>query len=95
MFLLMKRTRPGQGRKLLPVMLLAGCSAPEAPCMQPSVNDAGMRCGCLPVLQSDNKLHDMAYCDPDIGNPCDLGCANGREADGGRRYMDGHPVCFC
>ena len=51
-----------------------------------------MRCACL---DTSGKGVETAYCDPDIGNPCAIGCFNAKEADGGRQYMGTEPVCFC
>ncbi len=91
----MTRRRPGPGRKLIGAALLATACPGEQPCSTPDVNDAGMRCACVDTYGSDGKFHKMPYCDPDIGNPCSLGCFNPKLADGGREYMDGNPVCFC
>jgi hypothetical protein len=91
----MRQRRPGQGLKLLGAALLfSGCS--EKPCMVQSPNDAGMRCGCIDTYSSNGQFVKMPYCDPDLGNPCDLGCYNPRQADGGREYADADtPVCLC
>jgi hypothetical protein len=60
----------------------------------PYVNACGENCGCLHSLMPD--AGEIPYCDPDIGNPCPLGCFNAKQADGGREYYDsGMAVCFC
>lgn len=79
--------------------VFSGCSTgvvePDAGCMTPAVNDAGMRCECVTMYDAMGNPSRAPYCDPDIGNPCSLGCFNPREADGGRQYTDAGPVCFC
>lgn len=91
--------RPRVGRKLLGGALLVTATAcpGEQPCSVPAVNDAGMRCACVDTYNSNGQFVKMPYCDPDIGNPCSLGCFNPKLADGGREYADdaGTPVCFC
>lgn len=72
----------------------AGCTA-TMPCTE-RINACGMNCGCIGQYNSTTMMVEMVpYCDPDIGNPCPLSCFNPREADGGRQYMNGNPVCFC
>jgi hypothetical protein len=71
----------------------ASCTGP----ITPYVNACGQRCGCPVVeLLFDGGMRREPYCDPDVGNPCDFGCANGREPDGGRAYdPNGNPECLC
>lgn len=74
----------------------AGCTA-VMPCT-PRLNACGMNCGCIQEYNPTTMMFEMvAYCDPDIGNPCPLSCFNPKEADGGRQYQgdSGTPVCFC
>jgi hypothetical protein len=59
------------------------------------VDACGRNCGCLNDFLPDGGFAMVPYCDPDVGNPCALGCYNPPEADGGRQYMGGNPVCFC
>ena len=94
----MNRRRPGPGRKLLGAALfVSACSSSEQPCAVKSPNDAGMRCACLDEYDPmRDALVKKPYCDPDIGNPCTIGCFNSKLADGGREYdTAGNPVCFC
>ncbi|MBK7858809.1 MAG: hypothetical protein IPJ65_09355 [Archangiaceae bacterium] len=71
----------------------AGC-APNGSCTL-YVNACGMNCGCLSSIAGDGGLNMLPYCDPDIGNPCALGCFNPKEADGGRVYNGPQPACLC
>ena len=75
----------------------AGCTA-VMPCTE-RINACGMKCGCISEYNPVTMAFEMRpYCDPDVGNPCPLGCFNPKEADGGRQYTDwdaGTPVCFC
>lgn len=92
----MTRKRPGPGRKLLGAVLLTTACPGETPCSVQSPNDAGMRCACLDTYNGNGQFVKMPYCDPDIGNPCDIGCFNSKLADGGREYESGGaPICFC
>jgi hypothetical protein len=60
-------------------------------------NDAGMQCGCVyDLLEDGGGLYLRPYCDPDVGNPCPLGCFNPKSSDGGRKEWDaGIPLCLC
>ncbi len=92
----MTSKRLGQSRKVIGAALfVTACSPAEKPCETPPVNDAGMRCACVDRLGANDQIQKTLYCDPDIGNPCMIGCFNPKEADGGRQYMGGEPVCFC
>lgn len=72
----------------------AGCAA-VMPCTE-RINACGMKCGCIGQYNPTTMMVEMVpYCDSDIGNPCSLGCFNPKEADGGRQYMGGTPVCLC
>jgi hypothetical protein len=72
-----------------------GCTA-VTPCTE-RLNACGLKCGCIGDFLPDGGFTMVPYCDPDIGNPCPLGCFNPKEADGGRRTRDdaGNPLCFC
>jgi len=61
--------------------------------------DGGQKCGCLQQYNPSTMMFEpFGYCDPDVGNPCPLGCANPKKPDGGREYQDedaGIPQCLC
>jgi hypothetical protein len=75
------------------------------PCHEGSVvynvttDDAGVRCECEPDFfspLSDGGYPIVQLCDYDVTNPCNLGCEDPVQADGGRAYdVDGGPLCFC
>jgi hypothetical protein len=75
----------------------AGCTA-TMPCTE-RINACGMKCGCIGQYNPNTMMIDMVpYCDPDIGNPCALGCFNPKKPDGGREYQDedaGIYQCLC
>ena len=75
----------------------AGCT-PTLPCTE-RLNACGQKCGCVQEYNpATMMLEQVPYCDPDIGNPCSLGCFNPKLPDGGREYQDydaGIPQCFC
>jgi hypothetical protein len=67
-------------------------------CPHPDTGDAGtVRCTCELNVLPDGDAGWLECCDPDIGNPCPICCANPRDADGGRLYYpdSGVPVCYC
>jgi hypothetical protein len=81
-------------------------SSPYNPMSASSIDDAGVRCECVPFFQFDGGYGEC--CDTDIGNPCPICCGSPKDADGGREYyLDdggftfsqnadaGQPVCFC